>query len=307
MSGIDQQSEKKKDTQGRSEKSLAISVIMPAYNEEAAITSQIDAIRDVLNSDSVEYELIVVDDGSEDGTAGKAFEADVRVLNHPENRGYGAALKTGIDAAKYDTVVIIDADGTYPADAIPHLIKKARDYDMVVGARIGPNVHISLTRKPAKWFLQKLAGYLAGRNIPDLNSGLRVMKKSVVQKFYGILPSGYSFTTTITLAFYCNDYLIYYYPIDYKPRIGQSKIRPIDAYHFLLLVLRTIVYFNPLKVFLPLGGILFVLGFGKFVYDLFLRNLSESAILGFLGGVIIWAIGLLSDQIAKTGLGSRTK
>jgi glycosyltransferase involved in cell wall biosynthesis len=283
-----------------------VSIVIPAYNEEESISYQIEAIKKMATSHGIEYELIVVDDGSEDNTAYKAADTGVRVLHHPENRGYGAALKTGISASKYDTVVILDADGTYPAEAIPDLLAKARDYDMVVGARIDGKVHVPFARKPAKWFLTKLAVYLAGQSIPDLNSGLRVMKKSLIEKFYSILPSGFSFTTTITLAFITNDHPIYYYPIEYRPRIGTSKIRPVDAYHFLLLILRTIVYFNPLKVFLPLGGMLFVMGLVKFIYDLFLSNLSESAVLGFLGAFIIWAIGLLSDQIARIGFGSRS-
>ena len=139
---------------------------MPAYNEENAIVFQIEAIQDVLDTHRIEYELIVVDDGSDDRTAEKARQTDARLLHHPENRGYGAALKTGINAAKYDIVAIIDADGTYPADAIPDLLKKIQEYDMVVGARTGSYVHIPLVRKPSKWFLQKLAGYLAGRPIP---------------------------------------------------------------------------------------------------------------------------------------------
>jgi glycosyltransferase involved in cell wall biosynthesis len=282
---------------------MSISVIIPAYNEAAAIAEQIKAVKHALDVNRIKYELIIVDDGSQDGTADIARLEDVRLLRHPENRGYGAALKTGISAAENETIVIIDSDCTYPANAIPVLLKKAKDYDMVVGARIGLNVHIPFIRKPAKWFLQKLAGYLAGRAIPDLNSGLRVMKKSIVEKFFNILPSGFSFTTTITLAFITNDYTIHYFPIEYNPRIGQSKIRPVDAYYFLLLILRTIVYFNPLKVFLPLGATMFVMGLAKFIYDLFLKNLSESAVFGFLGAFIIWAIGLLSDQIAKIGPG----
>ena len=284
-----------------------ISVIIPAYNEEKAIASQIKAVKDVLNEHKIAHELIVVDDGSSDDTAKQAKRDDICLLHHPENKGYGAALKTGINAAKNEIVVIIDADVTYPAEAIPSLLRKAHEYDMVVGARTGSNVHIPFIRKPAKWFLQKLASYLAGRKIPDLNSGLRVMKKPIVEMFYAILPSGFSFTTTITLAFLCNDYSVYYHSIEYKKRVGESKIRPVHAYYFLLLILRTIVYFNPLKVFLPLGGILFAAGLAKFIYDIFLNNLSESAILGFLGGIIIWAIGLLSDQIAKAGFGSRIK
>jgi glycosyltransferase involved in cell wall biosynthesis len=288
-------------------KNKPVSIIIPAYNEEKAIVKQIESIKHVLNQKGIVHEIIVVDDGSSDRTREKAHTTNVCVMFHKENKGYGAALKTGINAASYETIVTIDADGTYPTDAIPELLKNANEYDMVVGARIGPFVQIPFIRKPAKWFLRKLAEYLAGRKIPDLNSGLRVMKKSLVERFHHILPSGFSFTTTMTLALYCNDYSIHYHPIDYNHRIGDSKVRPFDAYHFLILILRTIVYFNPLKVFLPLGGILFVMGLAKFIYDLFLENLSESAILGFLGAGIIWAIGLLSDQIAKMGLCSKLK
>jgi len=286
---------------------LPVSVVVPAYNEEEGVASQIKAIRRVLEIHDITHEILVVDDGSQDATAEQAGQFCDTVIQHPENRGYGAALKTGINAAQYDTIVIIDADGTYPTDAIPEMLTHAQTYDMVVGARIGNNVKIPLTRKPAKWFLGKLASYLAGQAIPDLNSGLRVLKRSTVKKFYHILPSGFSFTTTITLALLCNDYFVHYHPIDYFQRVGKSKIRPSHAYHFGLLILRTIVYFNPLKVFLPLGSILFLGGTGKFIYDLFIGNLSESAVMGFLGAFIIWAIGLSSDQIARFGSGDRLR
>jgi glycosyltransferase involved in cell wall biosynthesis len=288
--------------------SVPFSVIIPAYNEERGIKPQLESIHKILQVNELDYEIIVVDDGSLDKTAEEARSIkDVTVIQHPKNRGYGAALKTGILSSKYETVVIIDADGTYPAKELPEMIKKATEFDMIVGARIGPVVQIPSIRKPAKWFLQKLASYLAEEAIPDLNSGLRVMKKSVVKQFFPILPAGFSFTTTITLALLCNDYLVHYHTIEYHSRVGKSKIRPLDAYHFLLLILRTIVYFNPLRIFLPLGGMLFTMGLIKFIYDLFLSNLSETAIFGFLSSFIIWAIGLLSDQIAKMGLGLKTK
>ena len=285
--------------------SLPISVIVPAYNEEKGIAAQLESIRLVLEGRDITHEIVVVDDGSEDTTAQRAGQGCDKLIRHPQNRGYGAALKTGISAAQYDTIVTIDADGTYPADAIPELMAHLQDYDMVVGSRTGAHVKDPLMRRLAKWFLRKLAGYLAGRTIPDLNSGLRVMKKEMVGRFFPILPSGFSFTTTITLALLCNEYLVYYHPIDYHQRIGTSKIRPLHAYHFWLLILRTIVFFNPLKIFMPLGGVLFLGGTGKFVYDLYIGNLSESAIMGFLGAFIIWAIGLHSDQIARVSLGDR--
>jgi glycosyltransferase involved in cell wall biosynthesis len=284
-----------------------VGIIIPAYNEEESIADQINKVRSVMDETEWNYQLIVVDDGSTDRTAEEVRKCGAPLISLPRNRGYGAALKAGISQANSHYIVIIDADGTYPANAIPQLLKQAREYDMVVGARVGENVNVPFARRPAKWFLQKLASYLAEQPIPDLNSGLRVMKKTILEQFEHILPAGFSFTTTITLALLCNGYLVYYHPVEYYRRIGQSKIRPVDAYHFLLLILRTMVYFNPLKVFLPLGGILFFVGLGKFIYDLFIGNLSESAVLGFLGSIIVWAIGLLSDQIARVGLGVRRR
>jgi glycosyltransferase involved in cell wall biosynthesis len=280
-----------------------VSIVIPAYNEEESVEAGVHAVLDVMNNSGLEYELIVVDDGSTDRTT-EILEAmdDIVLIPVPENRGYGASLTTGIHKAKYDLIAITDADGTYPAEKIPELVEACKRYDMVVGARVGDNVHIQTLRKPAKWFLGKISSYLAGRRIPDLNSGLRVMRKDLIQRFEHLLPSGFSFTTTITLASLCSSSLVKYVPIDYHPRIGDSKIRATHALDFLILIIRTIVYFNPLKVFIPLGGAFFVLGFTKFVYDVYIGNFSETALLGFIGAVLIWGIGLLSDQISRVAL-----
>ncbi len=283
-----------------------VSVVIPAYDEETAIVEEITHLRRVMTALPLEHEILVVDDGSTDRTAELAAQAGARVIPHPENRGYGAALKTGIRQARFPTIVITDADGTYPAEAIPAMLEKAVAYDMVVGARTGDSVADPFVRRPAKWALQRLASYLAERRIPDLNSGLRVLKKPIVERFEHILPSGFSFTTTITLAMLCNGYLVWYHPIDYRPRVGDSKIRALDAYQFFLLIVRTIVYFNPLRIFLPIGAILFAAACGKFVYDVFAGNISDTTVLGFLGAIVVWAIGLLSDQIARAGLGGRS-
>jgi len=283
-----------------------VSIVIPAYNEEQGVSKQIMAIHEVMESSNWNYELILVDDGSTDSTIEEIKKHDVKIIRLPENRGYGAALKEGIFKAENDLIVITDADGTYPADAIPELLAKSNGYDMIVGARITNDAKLPWERRPAKWILRKLASYLAGYKIPDLNSGLRVMKKPVIERFFHILPSGFSFTTTITLCMLCNDYLVHYHPISYAERIGKSKIRPIDTYHFFLLILRTIILFNPLKIFLPFGTLFFLLGFAKLVFvDFPLRNVSETAVLGFLAAFIIWAIGLLSDQIARVGLARR--
>ncbi|MGH7474836.1 MAG: glycosyltransferase family 2 protein [Longimicrobiales bacterium] len=283
----------------------AVSVVIPAFNEAGHVAAQIRAVQTVMETTGWTYEIVVVDDGSTDDTALSAAGAGIRVLRQRRNRGYGAALKSGVAAARFDWILITDADGTYPAAAIPALLAAAAGNDMVVGARTGRTVKIPLVRRPAKAFLGWLASYLAGRRLPDLNSGLRLMRRDLIERYLHLLPSGFSFTTTITLACACNGHAVEYVPIDYLARLGESKIRSRHAYDFLLLILRTIVFFNPLKVFLPLGGILALGGIGKFIYDLWIGNLSETAVLGMLGALIVWAVGLLADQNARIAMSRR--
>jgi glycosyltransferase involved in cell wall biosynthesis len=280
----------------------AVSVIIPAFNEAAHVAQQIENVKTVMERGGWRFEIIVVDDGSQDRTAEEAAASGVRVLRHKRNKGYGAALKRGVGAAAYDWILITDADGTYPPEAIPELLSRADDNDMVVGARTGKTVKIPLVRRPAKWFLRRLASYLAGRRLPDLNSGLRLMRKDLINRYVHLLPSGFSFTTTITLAAACNDHDMEYVPIDYHARLGRSKIRPWHAYEFTLLILRTIVFFNPLKVFIPVGAVLAVAGLAKFVYDVTKNNLSESTIFAMMAALLIWAAGLLADQNARIAM-----
>jgi glycosyltransferase involved in cell wall biosynthesis len=280
----------------------AVTVVIPAYNEAAHVAEQVRAVDQVMRDTGWSYEIIVVDDGSTDGTAQEADRTGVRVLRRKQNMGYGASLKLGIHRASFDWILITDADGTYPVGAIPTLLAAASENEMVVGARTGELVQIPLARRPAKAFLRWLASYLSGRQIPDINSGLRLMRKPLVQRYEHLLPSGFSFTTTITLASTCNGHAVTYIPIDYHARLGQSKIRPRHAYEFTLLILRTIVYFNPLKVFIPLGAVLAVAGCGKLVYDIWKDNLSESTLLGLLGALIVWSVGLLADQNARMAM-----
>jgi glycosyltransferase involved in cell wall biosynthesis len=280
----------------------AVTVVVPAFNEGPHVAAQVRAVDAVMKQTGWEYELLVVDDGSRDDTAQQASDAGARVLRHHRNLGYGAALKRGVAHAKHGWILIIDADGTYPASAIPALLEKASRFEMVVGSRTGTQVHIPVSRQPAKWFLTKLASYLSSCRIPDLNSGLRLMRKDLIQRYVHLLPQGFSFTTTITLACACNGHTFDFVPIDYAQRLGESKIRPRHALDFLILILRTIVLFNPLKVFVPIGVLLLVVGLAKFVYDCFLDNLSESAVLCLLGALIVWCVGMLADQNSRMAL-----
>jgi glycosyltransferase involved in cell wall biosynthesis len=280
----------------------AVSVVVPAYNEADHIAPGLVELERVLRTTGWEYEIIVVDDGSRDGTAQAAAATGVRVIQHRRNRGYGAALKTGVAAARHGWVLITDADGTYPTEAVPALLERSAGNDMVVGARTGRTVRIPLIRRPPKWFLRVLASYLAGTRLPDLNSGLRLMRKDLIERYEHLLPPGFSFTTTITLAAACNQHDLEYVSIDYHARQGESKIRPYHAYEFTLLILRTIVFFNPLKVFIPLGGVLAVAGLAKFAYDVTRNNLSESAIFALLTAFLFWAVGLLADQNARIAM-----
>ena len=228
-----------------------VSIIVPCYNEEATIAATLVDLRRVMDASDIVYELIVIDDGSTDRTA-EAMDGvgdAVRVLHNKVNRGYGATLKRGIRHARMPLICIIDSDGTYPAEVIPTLVGQAcdGDTDMVVAARKGTNVAIPLIRRPAKWVLGRLANFVTGERIDDMNSGLRVFPRSVAEQMMDVLPDGFSFTTTITLAMLTNGYTVAYRPIDYFARVGKSKIRPIrDTLVFLELISRMALYFAPL-------------------------------------------------------------
>ena len=282
--------------------SSRISVVIPAYNEESGLADVVRGLRASMESSGRPFEIIVVDDGSLDRTPEVARGlGGVTVVTHTKNRGYGAALKTGIRAAMGDQILICDADGTYPPESIPELLAGADGHDMVVASRTGPSVEIPIFRRLAKGILRRLAIYLSESEIPDLNSGLRIFRKESVMPHFPILPAGFSFTTTITLAMLCNEGSVSYVPCNYNKRRGRSKIRPLrDTVNFLILILRTILYFNPLKIFLPVSlaiGAMFVV---SFAYDLFvLDDLTEKTLIFFLSAVQILAIGVIADLITK--------
>lgn len=279
-----------------------LTVILPVWNEQAALPEVLDTLDVALHSLGVRYELLVVDDGSTDGSREwLRTRAGIRLLEHPQNRGYGASLKTGIRQARFETIVIADADGSYPVDQLPVLLQRLEHADMVVGARTGAEVEYSWLRSIPKWFLVRFAEWMARRRIPDLNSGLRVFRKREAERFLKIFPNGFSFTTTITLALLTNGYLVEYVPINYRRRTGRSKFRPISD---TLLLLRTIVftgmYFAPLRVFLPIAS-LFLLGFlytlGE---DIFVRrDLTERTLILLVAGTQLGMFGLLAEMIDK--------
>ncbi len=276
-----------------------VSIVIPAYNEEGAVESVVHEVRRVCGERDIVPEIIVIDDGSTDATAQMAARAGARVLRHRSNRGYGAALKTGISAASNQFIVITDADGTYPAQYIPELVARLEHADMVTGARVSNNVHIPMVRRPAKWVLNRLANYLTGAQIPDLNSGLRAFRRDVAMQYFSILPDQFSFTTTITLAMHCDKYAVSYIPIDYRQRRGRSKIVPWDAGSFLVLILRTAMLFRPIRIFLPIVLFCLAYGFVKTVLDLGHQpNISASALLALMSALLILLIGMLGDAIA---------
>jgi glycosyltransferase involved in cell wall biosynthesis len=278
---------------------MKASIVIPAYNEARAVGPVVTELRAVLDQHGIESEIVVVDDGSADDTARAAAAVGARVLRHRSNRGYGAALKSGIAAASNDYVVITDADGTYPSQYIPDMLARLETADMVVGARIGSNVKIPLVRKPAKWVLNRLANYMTNAKIPDLNSGLRAFRRVVAMQYFAILPDQFSWTTTITLAMHCDKYAVVYVPIDYRKRQGKSKIVPWDAGSFAILILRTAMLFRPLRVFIPVVLLCLLYGFVKMSIDMMRDpNISASALLAFVSALIILLIGMLGDALA---------
>jgi glycosyltransferase involved in cell wall biosynthesis len=282
---------------GRPQGLPGVSVVIPAYNEEDGIRGVVSRVGRVLAGAGVEHEVIVVDDGSSDNTYPNAREVCATVLRHPGNRGYGAALKTGIRSARYELIGITDADGTYPVEDLPRLIAACAQEDMVVGARTGAQVHIPWPRRPAKYLLKVLADFLTATRIPDLNSGMRVLRRGLVLEYIDILPDRFSFTTTITLAGLCDGYRVKFLPIAYQRRTGRSKIKPYDFLNFIILILRTMAYFRPLRMFVPLALLLFAIGFGKLLMDFYYVNVKGTSVLFCLAGLHMLSLGVVADLI----------
>lgn len=282
---------------------VKISVVLPIYNEEKAVFSVVNTIRYVMDAMPYEYEIIAVNDGSKDRTKDILNQIPgINVINHPYNLGYGSSLKTGIKNSSGDYILMMDADGTYPAETIPALLEHIRDYDMVVGARTGKSVKIPAARKPAKYILTALAKVLTGKHIPDLNSGMRIFKKEIAMEFFHLFPSKFSFTTTITLACLTNDYTVKFVPINYHKRKGKSTVAPNDFVGFANLIIKIITFFNPLKIFTGISLFLFFLALVIFLYGYILtgRVMDITIIVILLASLQIFLFGIIAEILTKT-------
>ncbi|MBN2325645.1 MAG: glycosyltransferase family 2 protein [Candidatus Omnitrophica bacterium] len=279
------------------------SVLIPTYNEEKAIAGVIDDVRKAMDASEYSYEILVVDDCSKDETVKIAREKGVRIIQRKMNGGSGASRKTGIRAARGEYIAMLDGDGTYTAADIPKMLDLLPDWDQVNGARTSEEGALKALRVPAKWMIRQLAVYLSGVPIPDLNTGLKVFKRSIMTKFLWVIPEGFSCVTTMTLAFLCNGYSVTWIPSEYHKRIGKSKFHPIkDTSRYIATVVRMVMYFNPLRVFLPVSFFILLLGVLRswFSYRS-IGGLQEGDIILILGAVLIGVMGLLADLIVAQG------
>ncbi|HZR78877.1 MAG TPA: glycosyltransferase family 2 protein [Chthoniobacterales bacterium] len=277
-----------------------VTVLIPALNEEQSLANTVSEI-EKHRALFPELEVIVINDGSHDRTAEIARTLPVTLIEHEITRGYGASLKSGLRRAKGELIIITDADGTYPLEELPRLVAETAEFDMIVGARTGDDVHIPALRRFGKWIITQLAEYLTGQHIPDLNSGLRLFRKDIALRFLPIYPDGFSITSTLTLAMLTNGYRVKFLPINYRKRVGKSSIHPIrDFINFAVLVIRISACFKPLNVFIPPAVVLILLGVIKGAIDYAgQHHLGGLSITMTLTGIQTLFIGLLADLIVQ--------
>lgn len=272
-----------------------VSIVIPAYNEGAAIAAVVSAMAEA----AAWREIIVVDDGSRDDTAAKACAAGARVVRHPYNKGNGAAVKSGIRAAKGEYVLIIDGDGQHRTDDALRLIGRLGEYDLVVGAR-SKSTQATHARRFGNGALNGLASYLTGRDIPDLTSGFRAARVEHLREFIHLLPNGFSTPTTTTLAFIKAGYNVVFEPTEARPRIGTSKIKLArDGTKFLMIILKIVTIFSPLRVFVPIALVTFLVGvlYGIWNVTMYSR-IPNGSVLLILFAVLVFLVGLVSEQIS---------
>ena len=280
-----------------------VSIVIPAFNEELGISDCLQRLLAFLEGGAFSYEVLVVNDGSKDQTAARVPQhPQLKLIEHKVNKGYGASLKTGIRAAKGTWVLFFDADGQHEEKDIPRLVAEAqKGYDMVVGAR-DQESHVDPIRKPFKWILRNYAEILAGMTIPDLNSGLRIVRRKVILGYLHLLPQGFSASTTMTIALFKRGFDVGYLPIVVKKRVGVSTVRiATDGPRVLLLILRLTMLFSPMRLFFPAGMMFCGSGLAYGIYRAFPRGagLTIGALMLMLMGVLTLFLGLLMDQIAQ--------
>ena len=282
---------------------LDVSVCIPTYNEKKAIRKTVVELIEMMSSLPYSFEIVVIDDGSTDGSLEEIRDLKVRVLRHRRNLGGGVARLTGLRRARGRWILQTDADGTYPVDRVPAMLERMKNgADMVIGARRRESAtDWHWLRVFMKWALRSLAGRLAGKDIPDLNSGLRVYDRAAALQFAYLYPTGHSIMSTMTLALMTNGMRVEFEPIDYNIRLGRSTFRPLhDTYNYFVTIVRAMTYFDPLRIFAPPALLLFLAGLVMMV-----RNLWVTASLGFLppvlllGAMLLMTVGIISDQFAS--------
>ena len=287
--------------------SVDVSIVLPVYNESGHLAREVRRIAQAMDRSPYRYEIIVVDDGSTDDCLrelddrGEAGEG-VRVVSFAQNRGAGAARKTGTVLARGETVVWTDADMTYPNEDIPQLVEGLPGWDMVVGARRSEGGSLRWLRVPAKWLIRQLASFLANTRIPDLNSGFRAFRREVALQYLHLLPAGFSCVTTLTMSFLSNGYSVRYTPIDYAPRAGRSKFHwRRDTARYLRQVIRMVLLWNPLRFFAPIGSILGAAGAGKLIYDLATKDLrvATNTVVLLLTAAAVLVVALVADLLVQ--------
>jgi len=285
-------------------------LLIPVFNEEQSIEQTVLSAKDALSKLGEDFEIVVVNDGSSDKTSeilSGLSVSEMKVINHKQNRGYGASIKTGIRHSKGELIGTTDADGTYPIEQLNSMLQilREKELDMVVGARTKKGVKIPLIRRPAKAVVNMLANSLVGMKIPDTNSGLRIFTRELVEKYMHLYPQGFSFTLTITLASQTNDHLVEFYPIDYFKRQGKSSmssgLNGIKHFlNFLALIIRITTYFRPIKFFLWPSILLTISGLGTIIYTIVEdSNISDAGMLLLLTGIQIGLFGLLAEVVVR--------
>ncbi len=290
----------------RSSATPDVSIVLPVYNERGHIEQELQRIRSSMDASNYTYEIIVIDDGSSDGSGDLLREIEgIRLIQFAQNRGSGSSRRIGTNAARGEIVVWTDVDMTYPNDEMPALIDELDGVDQVVGARTSEQGTVKALRVPAKWGIRKLASYLTSTPIPDLNSGFRAMRRDVALQFLHLLPPGFSCVTTITMTFLNNGYSVKYVPIEYGERSGESKFHWYrDTKRYLLQVVRLIMMYNPLRVLMPIALSLLGMGLVKLVYDLVTKNFRPAAntLLIFSAAFAVVLVAVLADltvQVSK--------